>query len=101
MIVHILFLLLLLPEILKSHPDAQDDEQASEDIEDPFKLLDQYRSGKNEDETHDHCTDDAPEKDPFIIFLLDSERNEDQSNDKNIINGNFLLFQSFNNLMRR
>ncbi len=78
---------LLLPgkNELPGHLRPDDDQHTAENIEKPCKTLDQSTGGKDKYESHDDCSQDAPEENPLEVFRVDIERHEYQHDDEYIV----------------
>ena len=79
--------------IVREHLDAGDDQEGTEDVDYPVKLLDQCNAGKNEGGTHKQRPDDSPEKDLVLVLSRDTKEGEDHQEDEEIVDAQRLLDQ--------
>ena len=73
------------------HPDAGEDQERAEDVEDPLVGLDERRAGHDHHEAHGQRPDDAPEQDPVLVLGGHREGAEDQGEDEDVVDREALL----------
>ena len=71
--------------IRKGNPDPGEDQEGSEEIDDPVKIVEQRRSEGNENPAHDERAQNPPEQNPVLVGQGNGKIGEDQQEDKNIV----------------
>lgn len=58
---------------LEQHLDTTHDEESSENIHDIVEILHEFDTRKDENRSHEECSDNPPEEDLVLIHFLDME----------------------------
>src|SRR5215475_4500223 len=67
------------------HPGSGKNQERTEQINDPFKPVDQRDASKNEDDPHCKNADNSPKKDLVLVFPLNSKMAEDEIENKDVV----------------
>ena len=70
---------------MAEHLDSCIDKESAKHAEDPFKLMDDGGTSKDEDTTQYQGTENAPEKNFVLIFPLDTEEGEEHQKYEKVI----------------
>ncbi len=77
----------------EKQPDTSKDKESPEDVNDPVNSLNYGQSCSDEDTSHNHGTENAPEKDLVLGVSRDAEIGEYHQEDKEVVHTERFFYQ--------
>src|SRR5579875_1574234 len=77
----------------QKHSDTCKDQESSKEIYYPVNLLQQKRSGGNQNATHNKRPQDAPEENTILIYRRYMKHTKEQDKNENVIDTERFLYQ--------
>ncbi len=78
---------------LLDHAPPRPEQEGGKNIEDPREILDEHRTGGDEDAAKNQGSQDAQEQHPMLKLAGHAEEAEDDGPDKEVVDGQRLLDQ--------
>ena len=83
----------LLVLVVAGDLDGGVEQERTEDVEDPFEVLDERHAGEDEDGAHHEGAEDAPEQHAELVLARHGEEREDHRPDEDVVDRQALLDQ--------